>query len=110
MNRLANARSAATRLLDSAKDLFFRALRQSLEGEAAPPFAEAFAVGVVLRGSGTVHGTRTGHELRAGSTFGLPAASVSGTRPSGDELEVAWCLGPDPAALQADSLSVLMPR
>lgn len=92
------------RLLGPPADPFFRALRQEIRGEARPPFEPAYVVGVVRSGAGSIRGARTSLELRSGTTFALPAAAVPGSRLDADRLELVWCLGPDPAALDRDPL------
>ncbi len=87
------------RLLGPEADPYFRALRQTVHGEAGAPFEPAYAVGVVTDGSGEVRGAHTVLQIRAGNTFALPAAATPSARLAGDGLEVTWCLGPDPATL-----------
>ena len=91
--------SGVTRLLEHEADGFFRALRHAIGPETGAPFEPAYAVGIVTGGRGEVRGARTVLDLRPGTTFALPAAAVPGARLAGDALEVVWCLGPDPAAL-----------
>lgn len=93
------------RLLGAEADAYFRALRQRINGTGAPPFDAAFAVGVVLDGRGTIRGAASDLDLRTGSTFALPAASVPHARLEG-MLEIVWCLGPEPAALDRAPLPV----
>ncbi|MDP8905238.1 MAG: class I mannose-6-phosphate isomerase [Chloroflexota bacterium] len=93
---------SVTRLLGRAADPFFRALRVRVESEAsaAPPFEPTYAVGVVLAGRGAVEGESRRLELVTGTTFALPAAAVPNARLSTDaSLELIWCLGPEPGAL-----------
>ena len=87
------------RLLGAAADPFFRALRQRIDGRARPPFEPGYAVGVVLGGSGSVGGGGNKLELSRGTTFALPAAAVKAAHLDGSDLELVWCLGPDPSAL-----------
>lgn len=98
-----------SRLLGPAADPFFRLLRQRVAGDAAPPFEPAYAVGVVLGGVGTVHGARQSLALEAGTTFALPAVAVEGARVVGVDLDLAWCLGPAPEALDAAPLPRIAP-
>ncbi|MDQ3938882.1 MAG: hypothetical protein M3253_09435, partial [Chloroflexota bacterium] len=100
------ARSATlTRLLSRQADAYFRALRMRWTGEATPPFEPAYGVGVVLAGRGTLEGVSRRLDLAPGVTFALPAAAVTETRlVSDEEVELIWCLGPDPAALDRHPL------
>jgi mannose-6-phosphate isomerase len=91
------------RLLGPDADPFFRALRQRIGGAATPPFEPQYAIGIVLGGRGEVRGHSTALDLEPGTTFALPAASVPHARVAGDDLELAWCLGPEPAALDRSS-------
>ena len=91
---------AVTSLLGDGADPFFRALRMRISGEVGPPFEPAYAVGVVLAGGGSVAGPTSRLDLRPGATFALAAAAVPAARVVGDpELDIVWCLGPDPAHL-----------
>ncbi len=96
--------SAVTDLLGPPAAPFFRALRMRLSGDAAPPFEPAYAVGVVLAGSGALHGASRRLELHRGVTVALPATAVEHARVSGEDLDLVWCLGPDPAALDRQPL------
>jgi mannose-6-phosphate isomerase len=87
-------------LLGPAADPFFRAVRQTVRGEAGAPFEPAYAVGVVTGGRGEIRGERAAIGLEPGVTFALPAAATASARLAGDDVEVTWCLGPDPAALE----------
>jgi mannose-6-phosphate isomerase len=99
-------------LLPAAADPFFRLVRQRVAAgdTAGPAFSPAFAIGVVLRGTGTVAGTATTLELRPGSTFCLPAAAADArlnADPNADDMDIAWCLGPDPDALDAHPMPAM---
>ncbi len=94
-----------SRLLGPQADPFFRASRQAVHGEAAPPFEPSYAVGVVTDGTGEVRGATTVLHLRTGTTFALPAAATPSARVAGDGLEITWCLGPDPARLDLASFA-----
>lgn len=94
-----DAGGGAVGLLGSAADQFFRAVRQTLRGEADVPFEPAYAVGVVTGGNGEIRGQRSALSLEPGVTFALPAAATASAHLAGDDVEVTWCLGPDPAAL-----------
>ena len=101
MRRQPSAESAGVgSLFGPEVDPFFRAIRMRVEREAEPPFEPAYAVGVVLAGSGVVRGASTELELGRGVTFALPAAAVQAARVAGDGLDIVWCLGPDPRALR----------
>jgi mannose-6-phosphate isomerase len=93
-------------LLPATADPFFRLIRQRVgAGDGvATPFSSAFAIGVVLDGTGTVHGPGAALDLAAGSTFCLPAAAADARLSAGSELDLAWCLGPEPRALDAHPL------
>lgn len=86
---------------------FFRLLQQRLGagGTDRPPFDAAYAVGIVLHGSGEVRGARRTLAVTQGATFALPASAVASARlDAAAGLQVAWCLGPDPAALDRQPL------
>lgn len=101
----APASESVTRLVGPAADPYFRLLWHEVRGEASPPFDPAFAVGVVVSGEGSVRGARQSLPLAAGTTFALAAAGVAGARlESREGMQIAWCLGPDPAALDAHPL------
>jgi len=81
-------------------DPFFRALRVRVEGQVEVPFEPAYAVGVVLAGSGVVRGASTELELGRGISFALPAAAVEAARVAGDGLDIVWCLRPEAQAFR----------
>ena len=60
-----------------------------------------------MAGTGTLHGASAAVPLRQGAAVAMPAAAVPHARLEPSEpSEVAWCLGPDPAALDASPLPV----
>jgi mannose-6-phosphate isomerase len=89
------------RLLPQQADRYVRLVRHTVRGtSSAPPFEPAYAVGIVLDGSGSITGARTQLPLAAGSCLALPAAAVSGAAiETQAAIDIAWCLGPDPAAI-----------
>lgn len=93
-------------LLPRAADPFFRLVRQRIDGGGAarPPFPPAFAVGVVLGGHGSLAGATRAIELGAGMTFCLPAAAATARLDAAEALDLAWCLGPNPEALEGQPL------
>jgi mannose-6-phosphate isomerase len=93
----------ADRLLPAEADAYFRLVRQTVHRAVAPPpFQAAYAVGIVLAGSGSVLGASTELTVATGSCFALPAAAVADARVETDgSIDIAWCLGPDPVALEA---------
>lgn len=87
--------AGVTRLLGPAADPYFGALRIDALGEMRLPIAHAYAVGVVLAGSGEVRGARRALALQAGATFALPAAAVPEARlVSRDGMQLVLCLPP----------------
>jgi mannose-6-phosphate isomerase len=92
------------RLPDEA-DAFFRLRWQHAEGPASLPFEPTYAVGIVVSGEGMLHGATTAVPLRAGDTLAVPAEAVPHARLEPMQpIEIAWCLGPDPAALDVTPL------
>ena len=91
-----------TRLLGEAADPYFGALRLSARGEMSLPIPPTYAVGVVVAGSGEIHGPGRTLPLRTGTTFALPAAAVPEARLiAPDGVQLVLCL--PPAATQASS-------
>ena len=100
----------AERLLPADADAYFRLLRQRVArgSSGTAPFDPAYAVGVVLEGSGEVRGAARSVTVRPGDTFALPAIAVAEARiEAGTDLQLAWCLGPDPAALDRAPLPAM---
>jgi mannose-6-phosphate isomerase len=83
-------------LLDVAADPFFRAIRLTVRGHAAPDLGPpAFLVGVVPGGRGTVRAGSGALAVRAGDTFAIPAAALASVEfDAPDGLEVICCLPP----------------
>jgi mannose-6-phosphate isomerase len=96
------SKASGHRLLPAEADPYFRLVRQTVHRAVVPPpFEPAYAVGIVLAGSGSVLGASTRLTVAMGSCLALPAAAVADARiESEDSIEVAWCLGPDPLALE----------
>jgi mannose-6-phosphate isomerase len=91
--------------LPAEADAFFRLRWQRAEGPASLPFEPTYAVGIVMSGQGTLHGATTAVPLRAGRTLAVPAEAVPHARLEPMQpIEIAWCLGPDPAALDVTPL------
>jgi mannose-6-phosphate isomerase len=91
----------STPLLDVAADPFFRALRLTVRGHAAPgPWPPAFLVGAVMAGRGSVRAGGSDLPVRAGETFAVPAAALGSLEfDAPDGLEIVCCLPPRAADL-----------
>lgn len=101
LRRRPNPESAGvSSLFGPEADPFFRALRMRVDDQVEVPFEPAYAVGVVLAGSGVVRGASSELELGRGITFALPAAAVESARVAGDGLDIVWCLGPETHAFR----------
>ena len=85
-----------TPLLDAPADPFFRAIRLTVHGHAAPGlWPTGFLVGVVIGGRGSVRASDFDLPVRAGETFAIPAASLGSLEfDAPDGLEVICCLPP----------------
>jgi len=91
----------STPLLDVAADPFFRALRLTVRGHAAPDlWPPAFLVAAVMGGRGTVRAAGADLPIRAGETFAIPAAALGSLEfDAPDGLEIVCCLPPRAADL-----------
>ncbi len=69
---------------------FFSAARLVVHGPAGWPFGDAFTVGIVLRGSGSLRGSSAELRLERGVTFVMPAG---GGQLDGSDLELIVCRG-----------------
>ena len=95
---------ARASLLGPAGVPFFRAERLSVRAPTAPRWNDAFVVGIVTAGSGTVRATGREIRVRAGSTFAVPAAAVADLELAPDAAErplaLIACLPPPPDRLE----------
>jgi mannose-6-phosphate isomerase len=91
-------------LLGEAARPFFRADRVEIHGTVERPWAEdAWLIGAVLRGAGTVHANESDLDVTRGDAFAVPAAILQGLRVTSDgDMEFLACRPPDPVDLHTD--------
>jgi mannose-6-phosphate isomerase len=106
----AQAAEPGSRLLGPDADPYFRARRLDVTRDTGLDLEPTFAIGVVVAGSGQVHGRTTSLRLNRGSTFALPALAMKDATITSDGIEIILCLPPDPAALPASFTLVARPR
>lgn len=86
-----------TELIGPQGSRFFRADRLAVMGEAPWPYRDAFAIGIVVAGSGSARGRDSDIALARGVTFAVPAAAASHTVIlSDDALDIISCTPGDP--------------
>jgi mannose-6-phosphate isomerase len=107
---LRQAPQPRNRLLGPDADPYFRALRLDVSGTTGFDLEPSFAIGVVVSGSGQLHGPALSLGLQRGSTFALPALAMPDARITSDGMELILCLPPDPAALPANFAPIALQR
>lgn len=95
----AQAAQSGSQLLGPDADPYFRARRLDVTSDTGLDLGPTFAIGVVVAGSGEVHGRTVSLPLKRGSTFALPAIAMEDVTITSDGMEIILCLPPDPGDL-----------